>query len=320
MEAAIRCEGLTKRFGDLVALDGVDLRVPAGVIFGFLGPNGAGKTTLIRLLTGLDRPTDGHATVLGQNVGATNQSLRHRTSYLDQQPQFYGWMTGRETVEFIGSLFGLRGEELSSRTDRVLEEAGLASAANRRVGGYSGGMKQRLGLAQALVNDPELLFLDEPASALDPAGRRDILDIISRMRGRATVFMSTHILADVERVCDRVGIIDEGRLVVESSLEELQQQHARPIYILEPEPHQEEKITTLIKGIEEQPWCISVTREHGEIRLRSSDTTKVGTELLLMAAKSEIRLAAFRRDTPSLEDIFLQLVGEDDPTPPGSDE
>ena len=116
-------------------------------------------------------------------------------------------MTGRETVEFIGGLFGLKGKELSSRADQVLEDTGLTSAAKRRVGGYSGGMKQRLGLAQALINEPELLFLDEPASALDPAGRRDILDIISGMRGRATVFMSTHILADVERVCDQVGII-----------------------------------------------------------------------------------------------------------------
>ena len=315
MEPAIRCEGLTKHFGDVVALNGVDLEVPVGVIFGFLGPNGAGKTTLIRLLTGLDRSTAGQAAVLGQDVRAASQSLRHRTAYLDQQPQFYSWMTGRETVEFIGGLFGLRGKELSSRADQVLEDTGLTSAAKRRVGGYSGGMKQRLGLAQALINEPELLFLDEPASALDPAGRRDILDIISGMRGRATVFMSTHILADVERVCDQVGIINEGHLVVQSSLEELQQQHARPIFILEPEPKQEMRVTNLIRAIEERPWSTSVTTEHGEIRVRASDTSNAGTELLALAVESGTRLAGFRRDRPSLEDIFLHLVGEEDPVP-----
>ena len=313
MEPAIRCEGLTKHFGDVLALDSVDLEVPAGVIFGFLGPNGAGKTTFIRLLTGLDRPTAGRATVLGQDVRHGGQSLRHRTAYLDQQPQFYGWMTGRETVEFIGGLFGLKGKELSSRADQVLEDTGLTSAAKRRVGGYSGGMRQRLGLAQALINEPELLFLDEPASTLDPAGRRDILEIISGMRGRATVFMSTHILADVERVCDRVGIINESHLVVESSLEELQERHARPIFILEPEPRQEELVTTLVRAIERRPWCTKVTTGHGEIRVRASDTSIAGLELLSLAVESGTRLAGFRHDRPSLEDVFLHLVGEEDP-------
>ena len=228
-------------------------------------------------------------------------------------------MTGRETVEFIGGLFGLKGRQLSSRADQVLEDTGLTSAANRRVGGYSGGMRQRLGLAQALVNEPELLFLDEPASALDPAGRRDILDIISGMRGRATVFMSSHILADVERVCDRVGIINGGHLVVESSLEELQEQYARPIFVLDPEATQEEKVTTLLRAIEKRPWCTSVAIEHGEIRVRASDTSKAGLELLSLAAESGIRLAAFRRDRPGLEEIFLHLVGEEAPVPPGAE-
>ena len=319
MEPAIRCKGLTKHFGDVVALAGVDLEVPAGVIFGFLGPNGAGKTTLIRLLTGLDRQTAGQVTVLGQDVRHAGQSQRHRTAYLEQAPQFYSWMTGRETVEFIGGLFGLKGKALSLRADQVLEDTGLTSAAGRRVGGYSGGMKQRLGLAQALINGPELLFLDEPASALDPAGRRDILEIINGMRGRATVFMSTHILADVERVCDRVGVINEGRLVVESSLEELQQQYARPIFILDPEPNQEETATTLVRLIEQQPWCTRVTTEHGEIRVIASDTLRASTEVLSLATESGIRLAGFWRDRPSLEDIFLQLVGEESPEQPEVD-
>lgn len=313
MSTAIRCEGLTKRFGDTIALNGVDLEVPAGVIFGFLGPNGAGKTTTIRLLTGLDRATAGRATVLGQDVRSADRSLRHRIAYLDQQPQFYGWMTGRETLEFVGGLFELKGRVLSSRVDQVLEDTGLSSAAKRRVGGYSGGMKQRLGIAQALINEPELLFLDEPASALDPAGRRDILDIIAGLRGRATVFMSTHILADVERVCDRVGIINGGEIVVESSLAELQARHARPVFILEPEPRHEEEVSNLVQAIGEQPWCASISHEHGEIRVQASDTRVAGLEIMSLAAKTGTALARFQRDRLSIEDIFLQIVGEDDP-------
>ena len=212
-------EGLTKRFGDVVALDGVDLEVPAGVIFGFLGPNGAGKTTTIRLLTGLDRATSGRATVLGHDVGPADPSHRKRTAYLDQHPQFYSWMSGRETLEFVGSLFGLKGKALSSRVDRVLEETGLSSAAKRRVGGY-----QRLGIAQALTGATFPGRARQRASAEETSFDRS-------MRGRATVFMSTQ--ADVERVCDLVGIINKGQMVVESSLEELQERHARPVFILD---------------------------------------------------------------------------------------
>jgi ABC-2 type transport system ATP-binding protein len=311
LKYAVTCAGLTKTFKDFVALDGVDLQVPSGSIFGFLGQNGAGKTTLIRLLTGLDRPTSGQATVLGKSIGASSELSRHRIGYLDQQPQFYNWMTGRETVDFIGSLFGLKRNELSSRSERVLEETGLTSAANRKVGGYSGGMKQRLGIAQALINDPDLLFLDEPASALDPAGRRDILDIIDRLRGKVTVFMSTHILADVERVCDRVAIIDHGRILVEETLESLQLQYVRPVFVLDPETGQDIKVAALVESLKAKSWCSRITIEGGEIRIDVSEGSDAGIEILPMVAASGVRLASFRHDRPSLEEIFLQLVGED---------
>ena len=310
MDFAVQCRGLSRRFGDFIALDGIDIEVEPGVIYGFLGPNGAGKTTLIRLLTGLDRPSSGTAWVFGHDVESAGHSLKTRTAYLDQQPQFYSWMTGRETVEFVGRLFGLRGRELSRRSEEVLEETGLIQSAKRKVGGYSGGMKQRLGLAQALINKPDLLFLDEPASALDPAGRRDILDIISMMKGRATVFMSTHILADVERVCDQVCVINEGRVAVESSLDSLQQRYARPIFILEPEPDQEEPARRLVSAIKKRPWCNDVTKDHNEIRVGATDTGTASVELLSLAVEYRTRLAAFRRDTPNLEDIFLHLVGD----------
>ena len=308
MDAAIRCEGLVKRFGNLVALDGLSLEVPSGTIFGFLGPNGAGKTTTIRLLTALDAPTAGRAFVLGHDVQHASPQIRRRISHLDQNPGAYYWMTGRELLEFVGRLFGMKGQDLKTRVDQALEETMLTAAANRHVRGYSGGMRQRLGLAQALVNEPDVLILDEPASSLDPAGRRDILDIIARMRGRATIFMSTHILADVERVCDSVAILDQGKLLVESSLHDLQERYARPVFILEPESRQEEKVSLLIEIIRQCPWSNGVRVEHGEIRISVSDPQAASTELLSIVAKTGVSLTRFQRDRPSLEDIFLDLV------------
>ncbi|GIV96704.1 MAG: ABC transporter ATP-binding protein [Herpetosiphonaceae bacterium] len=310
MDAAIRCEGLVKRYGEIVALDGLHLDIPAGTIFGFLGPNGAGKTTTVRLLTGLATPTAGRAYVAGSAIPGDTQ-LRQKIGYLDQHPQFYPWMSGREFLHFIGELFGLRGAELRSRTDEVLELTGLTDAARRRIGGYSGGMRQRLGLAQALINRPQVLFLDEPASSLDPAGRRDVLEIIAGLRGRTTVFMSTHILADVERVCDRVAIINKGRLVVESSVTELQAQYAQPIFILEPEPGQEHAIEALIDELQTQPWASSVTADQGEIRIIADDPVVASRSILPRVAHHGIVLLRFERGRPSLEDIFLRLVGSE---------
>jgi ABC-2 type transport system ATP-binding protein len=304
---AISCDGLTKRYGEVVALDHLTLEVPEGAIFGFLGPNGAGKTTLLRLLTGLARPTAGSATVAGCAVG--DPALRRRIGFLDQSPQYYGWMTGRELVSFAGELFGLHGKELRARVDEVLALVGLADAAGRRLGGYSGGMRQRLGLAQALVNRPDVLFLDEPVSALDPAGRHDLLTAIAALRGQATVFMSTHILADVERTCDAVAIVDKGRLIVASSVADLQERYAQPVYDLELEPGQGGAAERLAAALSATPWAGEVTRDRDAIRVVARDVAAAGREILPLVAAQGIALQRFERGRPSLEDIFLRLVG-----------
>jgi ABC-2 type transport system ATP-binding protein len=311
MDAAIVCEGLVKRYGDVVALDGLDLAVAPGSIFGFLGPNGAGKTTAVRLLTGLARPTAGRAIVGGIPVAPESMELRRQISYLDQQPQFYGWMRGRELLTFVGELHGMGGQALRSRVGEVLEQTGLADAGERRIAGYSGGMRQRLGLAQALINRPRVLFLDEPASALDPAGRRDILEIIAALRGQSTVFMSTHILGDVERVCDKVAIISRGKLVVEASVGELQARYAQPTFVLEPEPGQEDAVAALAGLLRAQPWSSSVELEHGELRVHVGDPAAAGRAILPLVAGAGVALHRFERVRPSLEDIFLRLIGED---------
>ncbi len=309
MDTAIVCEGLSKRYGEVLALDRLTLTVPAGSIFGFLGPNGAGKTTLVRLLTGLARPTAGRARVAGVDVSAGDMALHRRISALDQQPQFYSWMRGRELLAFVGELYGMRGTALRARVDEALVATGLTSASQRRIGGYSGGMRQRLGLAQALMNHPEVYFLDEPASSLDPEGRHDILSIIEGLRGRATVFMSTHILADVERVCDHVAIINKGQLIVASTVDELQQRYAQPIFMLEPEPGQRERTDALLLALRQTAWAGEVTEEHGVIRVRARDTAAASRELLPLIAQQGVLLQRFERGRASLEDIFLRLVG-----------
>ena len=195
---AIEITRLVKTFGDAVALDGIDLAVPQGSVFGFLGPNGAGKTTALRILTGLARPTAGEARILGVNVSAAGNIVRSRIGYLPDVPGFYPWMTAMEFVEFAGRLFGIQPTTLRERAESLLQMAGL-SEVKSKVGGFSRGMKQRLGIAQALINAPSVLLLDEPTSALDPIGRREVLEMIASLRGRTTVFFSTHILADVER-------------------------------------------------------------------------------------------------------------------------
>jgi ABC-2 type transport system ATP-binding protein len=194
--------------------------------------------------------------------------------------------------------------------DEALAHTGLTDAANRRIAGYSGGMKQRLGLAQALINRPDVLFLDEPVSALDPAGRRDVLEIIAGLRGRATVFMSTHILADVERVCDRVAIINQGKLVVEDSVETLQRRYAQPVYLLEPEPGQAAPVEALVTALRNRPWVHDVAEDHGEWRIVVRDPAIAGQELVALIARHGVVPARLERGRASLEDIFLRLVGE----------
>jgi len=313
-DAAIVTTGLTKRYGGgLVALDHLNLTVPSGTVFGFLGPNGAGKTTTLRLLTGLATATEGTGTVAGVRIGGTGGDLARNIGYLDQDPRFYGWMRGRELLTMVGQLHGLQGAALRQRVGEVLEIVGLTQAAHRRIGGYSGGMRQRLGIGQALINQPRVLFLDEPVSSLDPEGRRDVLEIISGLRGTATVFMSTHILNDVERVCDRVAILNFGHLVVEGPIDELLDRYAQPIYELEPEPQQPGAIERLAAVMRGQPWAQEVRTTPDTVRVFVKDPKVAGPAILPLVLSSGVNLVRYERARPSLEDVFLRLVAESGP-------
>jgi len=222
-------------------------------------------------------------------------------------------MKGRELLNLVGRLHGLEGAGLRNRVGEVLEIVGLTSAAHRRIGGYSGGMRQRLGIGQAIINQPRVLFLDEPVSSLDPEGRRDVLDIISRLRGTATVFMSTHILNDVERVCDRIAILNFGHLVVEGPIDELLDRYAQPIYELEPEPRQDDAVGRLAAAMRGQPWANDVQTTPDSVRVFVGDPRIAGPAILPLVVASGVNLVRYERARPSLEDVFLRLVAEGGP-------
>jgi ABC-2 type transport system ATP-binding protein len=224
---AIRTEGLTKHYSvgfwrsrPYVALDHLTLQVAPGEVFGFLGPNGAGKTTTLKLLMQLIFPTSGRAEILGRPVG--DVAMKRRIGYLPENPSFYDNLSAEELLTYFATLFGYHGRERSARVSRMLDEVGLGAERRFQLRKYSKGMLQRVGLAQALLNDPEVVFLDEPMSGLDPMGRREVRDIILRLRDRGTtVFFSSHILADAEALCSRVAIVAHGKMVASGSVNEM---------------------------------------------------------------------------------------------------
>jgi ABC-2 type transport system ATP-binding protein len=313
--AAVICRGLTKRFpgpgGGVLAVDALDLAVPAGSIVGLLGPNGAGKTTALRLITGLARATAGTVEIDGRTLGPDDLAGRRDIGVLDQAPRFYGWMRGRELVDFAARLAGLSPAATRAQSATVLERVGLADAAERRIAGYSGGMRQRLGIAAALVAEPRLLVLDEPVSALDPEGRRDVLALIAELRGSATVLFSSHVLGDVERVCDRVGILAGGRLVEDAPLPELLARFAVDRFRLEPADGQAGAVDALATRLSAAAWCTGMEREGTAFVVGVAED---GADLLLPEiVAAGLRVERFERVQPTLEDVFLRLVGRREP-------
>ena len=300
---ALQTTALVKTFGAHRALDGLDLRVEPGTVYGFLGPNGAGKTTALRILLGLARPTSGGAQVLGHDVTTATNEVRAAVGFLPDVPGFSPWMTGREVLELCARVFGLSRTATRERVDALLQMGGLAGVTTR-VGGYSRGMKQRLGLAQALVNAPALLLLDEPTSALDPLGRRAVLEMVEALRGRTTVFFSTHILGDVERVCDTVAIVDHGRVLVQSSLDELRRRYAGAGRVLV-EVDDPAALRAALHGLD---WVDGVQGGDGSLVVRTSDAAAAAVGLPALVARLGLALHRLEPVQPSLEDVFVSLV------------
>jgi ABC-2 type transport system ATP-binding protein len=309
---AVRIEELRKDFSKFRALDGLSLVVEPGTVFGFLGPNGAGKTTTIRILTGLAHATSGHAWVLDKEVTGNGQAIARKIGYLPEEPAFYPWMTPREYLDHVGRIFGLPAAERTTRTKELLALAGLEEAAKRRIRGFSRGMRQRLALAQALINHPEVLFLDEPASALDPMGRKEVLEFIENLHGQCTVFMSTHILADVERVCDTVGIINHGKLVTSGPRDALLAQYAVPAFEVEVDARSVVDLTRWCEALNKESWVKSIQVDGPVARVIVRDVEISKKELMASITQTGLVLTRYEVVRPSLEDVFMHLVGEEE--------
>ncbi len=291
-DAVIRTRGLGKRYGDTDALAQVDLTVPRGAIYGLIGPNGAGKTTMLSILAGLRRPTSGT-----YQLAVPRGSL----GVLVDTPQFEPWLTAHEVVDLAR---GLTAPQLPpERVTDVLVEAGLGDAIDRRTGGFSRGMLQRLGLAACLVGDPEVLVLDEPSSALDPAGRREVLDLIGRLAHTKTVLLSTHILSDVQQVCDLVGVIDHGRMRYEGPIADLLARTSA-VYAL----HVRGDTAGLTAALRAQPWTEEVLEPApGRLRLVVSDAERAEHEVPGLLTDQQASLVSFYPAT-DLETAFLELT------------
>ena len=311
-DLALEVKGLRKHFGSTEVLRDVDLEIPVHSIYGFLGPNGAGKSTTMKIVMGLLRPSGGRAAVFGHDVRRSGPAARAQVGYLPQHARFHPYRTCRQILVYVAGLYPGREPrgELNGRIDELLEAVGLSDLADRRAGGLSGGESQRLGLAQALVPQPPLLLLDEPAAALDPQGRHDVLGIIESLRGRATIFYSTHILDDVQRVSDRVAVISGGRIVTDGPISDLLTGDGSSWTI---------RTTgcddSTMARLTAEPWVTDIdVRPRGDSEIwsvRLADNGSADRLLHLLLADEGVDIAEFHPSDHTLEDAYLTIVRND---------
>ena len=308
----INTDELCKNYDGIEALKNLNLKVRRNSIYGFLGPNGAGKTTTIKLLLGLIKPTSGTGSIFNQDIIRESLDIRARVGYLPQDPRFYEDMTSREILRFTARFFfsGPK-NEIKNRIGEMLELVGINDKADRPIKGFSGGERQRLGIAQAMINYPDLLILDEPTASLDPLGRHMILELMEKLREYSTIFYSTHILDDVQRVSDTVGILNRGIMVAKGNVDKLLSGSDKTIYLVTLKGNAE----TSYKKISEQPWITNIEsqekREQTKWQITVSDDNLAEENLLrLILAEGNVRVTDYRIKKYDLEEIFLQVVEE----------
>ncbi|MCA0756785.1 ABC transporter ATP-binding protein [Paenibacillus sp. N4] len=313
----LEVNGLSKTFGSVQAVGGIDFLICEGRCVALLGPNGAGKTTTIRIIAGLLKQSAGTVGFVdGDHVGTGGN--RAMIGYLPQAPSFYNWMTGLEYVVYAGRLCGLPRSHAVSRAKELLERVGLNAAAKRRIGSYSGGMKQRLGLAQALVHRPKLLVLDEPVSALDPIGRREVLELLQELKRETTVLFSTHVLPDAEELCDDVIIINKGAIALQGNIAEIRSRYRQPVIELELERDEPSlkwadafaerhrsgtNVSSQTAGL-----IYDVSRQGASVRFSVTEVDAAREQLLGELAAEKVRVSRLQVGYTSLEDLFMKVV------------
>jgi ABC-2 type transport system ATP-binding protein len=313
MSQVIEVKNLTKIFGEkLIAVNNLNFTVERGAIYGFLGPNGAGKTTTIRLLLGLIRPTAGEVRVFGEQMTPSASGLRRKMGYLPTNPRFPPRMTPITYLDFVGRLFRLGRDERKNRLSALIRAVGLLGDSSREIGGFSTGMLTRLGLAAALMNDPELLILDEPTSGLDPAGRKSTLELIAELGREKTIFVSSHILGDIDRICTSVGVISQGKSIFSGTIKEIKKSVSRHVVRLELEGDVE-KFCAALKGAK---WVVGFERwgdfavdVEFDPKIPMADAVRDTAGLVTMHG---LGLISVTSSSSSIEEAFMELLRDDE--------
>lgn len=305
----LKVVNIKKKYGEFEVLKDISFEIKKGTIYGFLGPNGSGKSTTMNILSGLIDFNGGEIYLGGENFKKNKRRLLKKVGYLPQDPVFYNYMNANEYLHFIGEISNMTEKNIRERTIEILEIVKLTEPAKRKIGQYSGGMKQRLGIAVALFNKPEIVFLDEPTSALDPEGRMEILEFIKKLKSEGTtVFMSTHILSDIERVCDHVSILDKGKILVSDNLENLKNKYIQPIFDIEFEKPCA-KLDSILLNFR---WVESVLIRENKASIYVNNLEIAKSELLKFLVQGENTILSYELRKSNLEDIFIRLVNENE--------
>jgi ABC-2 type transport system ATP-binding protein len=313
--AAVKATNLVRSYGSVRAVDGIDLEVPRGEIYGFLGPNGAGKSTLIRMLCTLLAPSSGKAMVAGYDVVEAAQEVRVRIGVALQEAALDDRQTGRELLKLQGRLYGLRTQEIRERLDAVLDLVNIGSSIDRRIGTYSGGMKRRLDLAAALVHNPEILFLDEPTTGLDPASREMVWNEVRRLNDELgmTIFLTTQYLEEADELADRIGFIAKGRIVAEGTPEGLKRSVGQDVIVADLRTDESGRVVgdldAAVRLLIDVPGVESVSTETGRLVLTTSDGPAVISPVAVTLGASHLEVTSLTLRTPTLDDVFRELTG-----------
>lgn len=323
-DSILTVSDLHKRFGSQQVIDGLSFLVPRGSVFGFIGQNGSGKTTTMKMVLGLLRPDSGEITVCGQRVRFGQTSTNKHIGYLPDVPEFYNYMRTREYLRLCGEITGMSKADIAKRSDELLTLVGLANV-KKRIGGFSRGMKQRLGIAQALLNQPDLLICDEPTSALDPVGRKEILDILRQLKGTTTVVFSTHILSDVERICDRVAVLNHGRIELIGTLDELKARHSADSLMIDFASGDDSErflramrdaasATAASRGAAADVAAATAdianesTGASNSVTLHSDDIVQLQREVIEILYREEILPIKLEVAEPTIENLYMEVV------------
>ncbi|MDI3518461.1 MULTISPECIES: ABC transporter ATP-binding protein [Caldanaerobacter] len=305
----IKVFNLTKKYGNYEVLKGISFEIEKGTIYGLLGRNGAGKTTTMNILTGLIDYNRGEIYINGKMLDKNKRKPLEEIGYLPESPTFYTYMTGSEYLLFISKIRGIPYKKAKKEIDKLLDLVKLKEAANKKIQTYSRGMKQKLGLAVALLDNPEIIFLDEPTSALDPESRYDIFNQILEMKKNGkTILLSTHILSDAERVCDYIGILDKGKIIFSGKIKELKQKYALPIYdiVFENLPHNIKEKLNNVK------WIADIKIKNDTVSIYINDIELAKKNILSELSKLDIPVISLQQRENTLEDIFIRLVKQNE--------